>query len=154
MLPVFASFGAAAVPALIYVRLVDVFDEPRLSIGWPVSLAMDLAIAYFVARLIFRTHPVIPFLLLLEIASDALGFLSLAVLNQTREVHLVSGASRGSGFCGCVVAVAVGQVVRDDTRRGWDEAGISVVESRITGHTVYPGNMLHSSGRHPSLSVQ
>ena len=93
MLPVvFASIGAAAVPALMYVRIVDAFDEPRLSIGWPVSLSMDLAIIYFVARLIFRTHPVIPFLLLLGIASDALAFLSLAVFNQTREVHLASGA--------------------------------------------------------------
>ena len=100
MLPVFASIGAAAVPALIYVRLVDVFDEPRLSIGWPVSLAMDLAIAYFVARLIFRTHPVIPFLLLLGIASDALGFLALAVFNQTREVHFASGALILAGAIG------------------------------------------------------
>jgi Na+:H+ antiporter, NhaA family len=92
LLPVCASIGAAAVPALMYVRIVDAFDEPRLSIAWPVSLSMDLAIVYFVARLIFRTHPVIPFLLLLGIASDALGFLSLAVFNQTREVHLASGA--------------------------------------------------------------
>ena len=53
---------------------------------------MDLALVYFVGRLVFRTHPVIPFLLLLGIASDALGFLSLSVFNQTREVHLASGA--------------------------------------------------------------
>ena len=86
--------------ALMFVRIVDAFEEPRLSIAWPVSLSMDLAIVYFVARLIFRTHPVIPFLLLLGIASDALGFLSLAVLNQTREVHLVSGALILAGAIG------------------------------------------------------
>ena len=46
------------------------------------SLATDLAIAYFVARVIFRPqHPVIPFLLLLGIASDALGFVALALFN-------------------------------------------------------------------------
>src|SRR4030095_8194215 len=100
MLPVLASIGAAAVPALLYVRIVDVFDEPRLSIGWPFSLVMDLAIAYFVARLIFRTHPMIPFLLLLGIASDALGFLVLTVVNQTREVHLASGALILAGAIG------------------------------------------------------
>jgi Na+/H+ antiporter 1/Transposase DDE domain/Transposase domain (DUF772) len=100
LLPVCASIGAAAVPALMYVRIVDAFDEPRLSIGWPVSLSMDLAIAYFIARLIFRTHPVIPFLLLLGIASDAIGFLALAVFNQTREVHLASGALIMAGAIG------------------------------------------------------
>ena len=54
MLPVMAAIGAAAVPALIHVRMVDGLDEPMLAIGWPVSLATDLAIGYFVARLIFR----------------------------------------------------------------------------------------------------
>jgi len=100
MLPVLASIGTAAVPALMYVRIVDVFDEPRLSIGWPVSLSIDLAIAYFVARLIFQTHPIVPFLLLLGIASDALGFLVLAVFNQTREVHFASGALIMTGAIG------------------------------------------------------
>jgi Na+:H+ antiporter, NhaA family len=100
MLPVFASIGAAAVPALMYVRIVDAFDEPRLSIGWPVSLSIDLAIVYFVARLIFRTHPIIPFLLLLGIASDALGFLVLAAFTQTRDVHFASGALIMAGAIG------------------------------------------------------
>jgi Na+/H+ antiporter 1 len=100
MLPVFASIAAAAVPALMFVRIVNAFDEPRLPIGWPVSLSMDLAIGYFIARLIFGTHPVIPFLLLLGIASDALGFLALAVFNQTREVHLASGALILAGAIG------------------------------------------------------
>ena len=94
MLPVCASIGAAAVPALIYVRIVDAFDEPMLSIGWPVSLSTDLAIAYFVARLIFRTHPVIPFLLLLGIASDALGFLTLAC--SIRPERFTSRVARSS----------------------------------------------------------
>ena len=101
MLPVVASIGATAVPALIYVRLVERLDEPILSIGWPVSLVTDLAIAYFVARVIFRPqHPLIPFLLLLGIASDALGFVALALFNPMREVHIASSVLILSGAIG------------------------------------------------------
>lgn len=91
MLPVVAAIAAAAVTALIYVRMSDMLDEPMLSDGWPVSLATDLAISYFVARLIFRLHPVIPFLLLLGIASDGVGFLTLALFNPARGTQLAIG---------------------------------------------------------------
>jgi len=103
LLPVIASIGAAAVPALIHVRIVDALDEPMLADAWPVSLATDLAVSYFVARIIFRTHPVIPFLLLLGIASDALGFLVLALFNAERDLHLASGV--------LMLAVAIGIAV-------------------------------------------
>jgi NhaA family Na+:H+ antiporter len=92
LLPVIASIGATAVPALIHVQIVDVLDEPMLVGGWPVSLGTDLAVSYFVARLIFRRHAVIPFVLLLGIAGDALGFLVLGLFNQESELHLASGA--------------------------------------------------------------
>ena len=56
-LPVIASFGISVVPALIYLRAVEALDEPVLSLGWPVTLTMDLAFVYFVGRIIFRSHP-------------------------------------------------------------------------------------------------
>ena len=86
MLPVIASFGVSIIPALIYLRVVEALDEPVLSLGWPVTLTTELAFAYFIARVIFRSHPMIPFLLLLGIAADALGFLVLALFNPLREV--------------------------------------------------------------------
>jgi NhaA family Na+:H+ antiporter len=92
LLPVIAALGATIVPALIYLRVVDYLDEPVLAIAWPVTLATDLALSYFVARIIFRLHAAIPFLLLLAIASDALGFLALALFHPTEEVHLARGA--------------------------------------------------------------
>jgi Na+:H+ antiporter, NhaA family len=92
LLPVIASIGATAVPALIHAQLVDALDEPMLADGWPVSLATDLAVSYFVARMIFRRHPVIPFVLLLGIACDALGFLALGLFNQEADLHLARGA--------------------------------------------------------------
>lgn len=92
LLPVIASIGATLVPALIYFRIVDLLDEPMLAVGWPVPFATDIAVSYFVVRIIFRKDPVIPFLLLLAIASDALGFLALALFHPTRELHLAGGA--------------------------------------------------------------
>ena len=100
VVPVIAAVGAAVVPALIHLRVVEVLEEPVLAAGWPVSLATDLAMSYFVARLIFRQHAVIAFLLLLGIASDALGFLALALFDPVRDLRLVSGA--------LLLAVAIG----------------------------------------------
>ena len=99
LMPVIASIGATMVPAMIYVRVVDVLDEPILAIGWPVSFATDIAVSYFIARLIFGRHPAIPFLLLLAIASNILGFLALAIWHPTEDVRL-GGA--------LIMAVAIG----------------------------------------------
>jgi len=100
LLPVIASIGATMVPAMIYMRVVDVLDEPVLAIGWPVSLATDIAVSYFIARIIFRPHPAIPFLLLLAIASNILGFLALAIWHPTEDIRLGGGA--------LMMAVAIG----------------------------------------------
>jgi len=104
LLPVIAAMGAVLIPAWLHVQFVEALDEPMLVIGWPISLTTDLAVAYFVARVIFSiTHPIIPFLLLLGIASDAAGFLILALFNPARELHLTSGA--------LILAAAVGIAV-------------------------------------------
>jgi NhaA family Na+:H+ antiporter len=92
VLPVVASIGAAVVPALLHVQLVEALDEPMLKTAWPITLTVDLAVAYFVARLVFRPHPAIPFLLLLGIASDGLAFVALAVFNPSRDFYFASGA--------------------------------------------------------------
>jgi Na+:H+ antiporter, NhaA family len=99
-LPVAAAIGATAIPALIYSQAVDALDEPVLAVAWPVPFATDIAASYFLARIIFRQHPVIPFLLLLGIASDALGFMALAVAQTSRDFHFVQGAS--------IMVVAIG----------------------------------------------
>ena len=99
-LPVIASIGATAVPALAHIQLVGLFDEPMLTLAWPVTLATDLGLSYLVARLIFGKHPLIPFLLLLGIASDAIGVLAIALSNPDTDVRLVGGAG--------ILAVAIG----------------------------------------------
>ena len=74
LLPVMAAIAATMVPALIYVRAVDVLDEPVLAVG------LAGVVRHRHRRQLFRRanhlrqrHPMIPFLLLLAIASDALG---------------------------------------------------------------------------------
>ena len=93
LLPVIAAALATMVSALLHVGMVDVLDEPALIVAWPVAFATDLALSYFIARLIFGRHPVIPFVILLAIASDALGMLAIALFHPTEEHHLTQGAA-------------------------------------------------------------
>ncbi len=93
LLPVMATISIAAISALLHMRITDWLDEPMLSAGWPITFATDVAFSYFIARLIFRPqHPAIPFLILLAIASDALGFVAVALFNPSRDLHLGVGA--------------------------------------------------------------
>lgn len=93
LLPVIAAVGATAAAALLYIQFVDWADEPMLQLAWPVPFATDVALGYFIARLIFSPrHPVIPFLLMLALAADAFGFLALGLFYPTRDLHLLQGA--------------------------------------------------------------
>jgi NhaA family Na+:H+ antiporter len=103
-LPVIASIGATVVPALIYMQTVDLLDEPMLSLAWPVTFATDIAISYFVARLVFPRHPAVPFVLLLAIASDVWGFAVIAATWQFAELHLGVGIA----LMAAAIAVAFG----------------------------------------------
>jgi Na+:H+ antiporter, NhaA family len=87
-LPVLASLGITIVPVLVFAILVRVFDEPMLVRGWTTVLAVDLALGYFVARIIFGKHPAVPFFLLLAISANGLGFIALALADPIKEVRL------------------------------------------------------------------
>ena len=139
LLPVIAAIGATLVPALIYTRVVDLLDEPMLVVGWPVPFATDIAVSYFVARIIFRKDPLVPFLLLLAIASDVFGFLVLALIDPELELHLASG--------GLMMAVAI-------------ILAITLRRARVKGFWPYllgPGLVswfaLFRSGLHPALAL-
>ena len=95
LLPVIVSFGVEAVPALLHISGWSTpLDEPMLGSAWPVTFATDLAVSYFVARLIFgRQHRRSRLSSCSAIASDALGFLALALFNPTRDLHLAGGAA-------------------------------------------------------------
>jgi NhaA family Na+:H+ antiporter len=104
LLPVIASVGATFVPLFIYLRVVDLLDEPVLAMGWPVTFATDIAVSYFMARLIFGVHAAVPFVLLLAVASDVMGFLALAAFRASGDLHLVAGAA----MLALAIGIAVG----------------------------------------------
>jgi NhaA family Na+:H+ antiporter len=91
-MPAIAALGATVAPALVYVAFVRAVDEPMLERGWTVPVAVDVALAYAVARAIFGRHAIVPFVLLLALAADALGFLALAVFFPADEPDLATGA--------------------------------------------------------------
>jgi Na+:H+ antiporter, NhaA family len=139
LLPVAVAIGATMVPALVHVRAVEALDEPMLGVAWPVTFATDLAVAYFAARIIFKLHPAIPFLLLLGIASDALAFLALAVVHPAGEPNLPLGAV----IMAVALAVAFG-VRRMRYRSFW-------VYMLTAGPISWTA--LHLSGLHPALAL-
>jgi NhaA family Na+:H+ antiporter len=92
-LPLAAAFGSVLVPQALLALFSRVLDEPMLSVAWLVPGAVDLALCYVVVRLIFRpTHPAVPFLLLLGIASNAIAIAALAVLYPARTPQPFVGA--------------------------------------------------------------
>jgi NhaA family Na+:H+ antiporter len=93
-LPVAAAAGGMAAPALLYIALIPLLGlDGGLQRGWAIPCATDIAFSYLIAKAIFRRHPVIPFLLLLAIADDALGLVILAIFYPVRELGVVVGAT-------------------------------------------------------------
>jgi NhaA family Na+:H+ antiporter len=138
-LPVVASLGATIVPALIHIQVVGLFDEPVLAVGWPIPFATDIAVSYFVARIIFRPHPVIPFLVMLAIASDTLGLVALALFNPTRDLHLAGG----------VLLLAVAMTLASGLRR----ARVKSFWPYLAAAGSLSWFALYWSGLHPALAL-
>jgi NhaA family Na+:H+ antiporter len=139
LLPVVASLGVAVVPALLHVQLVNALDEPMLPAAWPVTLTVDLAVAYFVARLVFRQHPAIPFLLLLGIAANGLAFVALAVSSPSQGSHPASGV--------LILAAALGLAA------GLRRRGVRSFWPYLLGAGVASWLGFYRIGLHPALAL-
>src|SRR4029453_2469308 len=138
-LPVIAAVGATAVSALIHVRVVEALDEPALRVAWPATSGTDIALSYFVARLISRGHSIVPFGLLLAIASNALGILAIALFQPVPDLHLVQGA--------LIMAVAIG--IATVLRR----ARVQSVWPYLLGAGSVSWYAFFRSGLHPALAL-
>ena len=118
-LPLAATLGGMAGPAIIFFTGTLVFSAPQLTRGWAVPMATDIAFSYLVARMIFpriggKTHPAIVFLLLLAIADDAGGLIVLASF-YPQEVHNLLPFLDGINpylvfFIGAAAAIAISLV--------------------------------------------
>jgi NhaA family Na+:H+ antiporter len=91
--PLLAAAGGMLVPATLYAVQASLHGRPELMQGWAIPCATDIAFSYLAARMIFpRSHPGIPFLLLLAIADDALGLILLALFYPAAPLSLFSFA--------------------------------------------------------------
>ena len=102
-LAIAGAIGGALVPALIYLwYLAGVVSEPMLMQAWVVTFAVDVAACYLMAGFVFGKHPAVPFVLLLAIASDAMGLLIIALEDAT-----ATSFPGGLGLVLAAVALAI-----------------------------------------------
>jgi len=139
-LPAAAAVGGILVPMAIYVVVLRIMSEPMLlQAGWALPCAIDIAMCYLVAGLIFGRHPAIPFLLLLAIASDAIGVALLAVFRAAGDMHLGLGVG--------LMAAAIGTALllrRSGVRNFW---AYLAVPGALSWSALYLG------GLHPALAL-
>jgi len=92
-LPVAAACGGVVGSIGVYLLFLYFLGEPMLRQTWVVPCAIDIAVCYLVAGVIFGRHPALPFLLLLAIFSDAIGLALIATLHPADPGHLALGAA-------------------------------------------------------------
>ena len=76
--PIVAAAGGVAGAATVYLLYVNLSYETVLQPAWPIACAIDVAAAYYVLKAVFGRGSVLPFVLLLALASDAVGVVALA----------------------------------------------------------------------------
>jgi NhaA family Na+:H+ antiporter len=140
LLPACAAVGAVAVPAAFHVWFAYGLDEPMLSRAWAIPGAIDIALAYLGARLIFGRHPAVQFTLLLAMAANTLGFAALALTVYTDEPPAVV-----SGIVLMMAAVAAAAAFR---RFGFK----SFWPYMLVGGTL-SWFALYSAGVHPGIAL-
>jgi NhaA family Na+:H+ antiporter len=136
-LPGAGAAGSLAGAAIAYHAYLSRGDELSvLGRGWPVPGAVDLAFGFVVARNIWRRHPAIPFLLLIGIASDALGIGIVELRAPDRHV---------TGLLFLAAAIAIAFALRQ--RR------VTSIWPYVIGCGPCSWWGLFTSGLHPALAL-
>jgi NhaA family Na+:H+ antiporter len=104
-LPIAAAAGGALVPIAMYIAILKQIGEPMLVHAWMVTLAIDVGACYVLGGIIFRRHPALPFLLLVALATDALGLALLATLEPAAPALVFVGLA--TAVAGVVIALAM-----------------------------------------------
>jgi len=154
-LPLTATLGGMAGPALLYFAGTLIFDTPELTRGWAIPMATDIAFSYLVARIIFpqiggKSHPAIVFLLLLAIADDAGGLIVLASL-YPQEVHNLLPFLHGINpllvfVVGLGAAIAFALIL-------WKKLKVTNFWPYLFGPGVISWLAFHEGGIHPALAL-
>jgi NhaA family Na+:H+ antiporter len=138
-LPVIAAAGGMLVPVAFYILFVRYMNETGLIHGWAIPCATDIAFSYFIAKVVFRRHPAVAFLLLLAIADDAMGLIVLAAFYPAAELHALTGAL----LLGAALVIAFG-LRRARVRRLWPY---------LVGAGSLSWMALYWGGLHPALAL-
>jgi NhaA family Na+:H+ antiporter len=137
-MPVMAAAGGMAGAALTYLGYVYWSEQETLWVGWPIACAVDLAAGYYTLRLIYRRSSAVPFLLVLGIASNLIGFAIMAGWPAVTVNHVWGAA---------LLAAAVGSAAllrRTRVRAFWPYFALS-------GTAAWFG--FHVAGVHPALAL-
>ncbi|MHA6510307.1 Na+/H+ antiporter NhaA [Tessaracoccus sp. Y1736] len=112
--PVFAAIGGMVMPALIYVAVVTLLQDPTALQGWAIPTATDIAFAIAVLAIFGRGLPraLRTFLLTLAVVDDLLAIIVIAVF-YTSGLNLL-----GLGASLAVIALFA-LVVRSRTPAPW-----------------------------------
>jgi Na+:H+ antiporter, NhaA family len=110
LLPVACAAAGIGASLVVYDLVFAALGAPMLGPGWPVLCAIDLAAAYFFARVIFGRHPAVTFLLLMGIAANGIGFVALALFYPMRDAHLGLAALLMAAAIAIAVLLRAGRV--------------------------------------------
>lgn len=154
-LPITATLGGMAGPAIIYFTGTHLFAAPYLARGWAIPVATDIAFSYLIARMVFpriggKTHPAIVFLLLLAIADDAGGLIVLASF-YPQKVHNLLPFLEGSNqalvfFLGVGAAISLALIL-------WKRFKVTSFWPYIIGPGVISWLAFHEGGIHAALAL-
>ena len=111
--PVVAAAGGVAGSVLTYLAYVNVEHELVLVQAWPVVCAVDIAAVYYLVKFLLPRSAAVPFVLVVAIVSDLLGFLAVSLGRlQLLPMH-------PAGPLLVIAAVSVAAVMRSRHIRGF-----------------------------------
>ena len=102
-MPLAASVGGFVGAAAVYLLYVQLAYQTVLAEAWPAAVAIDVAAAYYVIKLVWPRTAALPFVLLLALASDLLGLTVVALRHpslyaQPAGLALVAAALAGAAL--------------------------------------------------------
>jgi NhaA family Na+:H+ antiporter len=138
MMPLIAAAGGAAGAVIVYLTYVGLKHEAVLTQGWLIAPAFDIAFAYLIVKSIFKRHPAVSFLLVMAIATNAVGLVVIGLQYQTVSF-------RPGGTALLIAAIAVAGALRHwKVRNFWAYLLLSGPLSWWA---------FHLDGFHPGLSL-
>ena len=136
--PMLTAAGGVAGAALTYLGYIYWSELESLWVAWPIGCAVDIAAGYYTLKLVYGRSSAIPFLLVLGITTNLIGFAIMAGWPALTAGH-VWGA--------LLIAAAVGSAAylrRTHVRAFWPYFALS-------GTTAWLG--FYVAGVHPALAL-